>query len=87
MCGEMAGNPLYTAMLLGMGLRKLSMSPLMIPEVKERIRAIRIDECEVIAAQLMQACSREEIRETLIQFDRQANKRQAVPYLERSELT
>jgi phosphotransferase system enzyme I (PtsI) len=87
MCGEMAGNPLYTAMLLGMGLRKLSMSPLMIPEVKERIRAIRIDECEVIAVQLMQACSREEIRETLIQFDRQANKRQAVPYLERNELT
>jgi hypothetical protein len=41
----------------------------------------------VIAVQLMQACSREEIRETLIQFDRQANKRQAVPYLERNELT
>ena len=87
MCGEMAGNPLYTAMLLGMGLRKLSMSPLMIPEVKERVRAVRIDECEAITERLIQVGSREEIRKMLIRFDREANQRQAVPYLDKQELT
>ena len=87
MCGEMAGNPLYTAMLLGMGLRKLSMSPLMIPEVKERVRAIRIDECEAITEHLIQVGSREDIRQMLIRFDREANQRQAVPYMDKQELS
>jgi len=38
MCGEMAGDPRYTALLLGLGLRELSMSPVSIPRVKQRIR-------------------------------------------------
>ncbi|MDD9876547.1 MAG: phosphoenolpyruvate--protein phosphotransferase [Magnetovibrio sp.] len=37
-CGEMAGDPRYTALLLGLGLRELSMSPAAIPRVKQRIR-------------------------------------------------
>ncbi len=37
-CGEMAGNPRYAALLLGLGLRELSMSPRNIPRVKQRIR-------------------------------------------------
>ncbi|MEK9724300.1 MAG: phosphoenolpyruvate--protein phosphotransferase [Rhodospirillaceae bacterium] len=37
-CGEMAGDPRYTALLLGLGLRELSMSPASIPRVKQRIR-------------------------------------------------
>ncbi len=37
-CGEMAGDPRYTALLLGLGLRDLSMTPANIPRVKRRIR-------------------------------------------------
>ena len=37
-CGEMAGEPRYAALLLGLGLRELSMSPGSLPRVKHRIR-------------------------------------------------
>ncbi len=37
-CGEMAGAPRYVALLLGLGLRHLSMAPGNIPRVKQRIR-------------------------------------------------
>tara|TARA_B100000686_G_scaffold314952_1_gene361430 strand:- start:568 stop:1113 length:546 start_codon:yes stop_codon:yes gene_type:complete len=39
-CGEMAGNPRYTALLLGLGIRELSMSAATLPRVKERVRAL-----------------------------------------------
>ena len=44
-CGEMAGDPRYTALLLGLGMRELSMTPARIARVKRRIR-----EMDVIAA-------------------------------------
>ncbi len=37
-CGEMAGDPRYSALLLGLGIRELSMAPSNIPRVKQRIR-------------------------------------------------
>jgi phosphoenolpyruvate-protein phosphotransferase (PTS system enzyme I) len=39
-CGEMAGDPRYAALLLGLGLRELSMTPRSIPRVKQRIRGL-----------------------------------------------
>jgi len=39
-CGEMAGDPRFTALLLGMGIRELSMAASNIPRVKMRIRAL-----------------------------------------------
>ena len=37
-CGQMSSDPLYTALLVGMGLRQLSVSPHVLPEIKEVIR-------------------------------------------------
>jgi phosphotransferase system enzyme I (PtsI) len=39
-CGEMAGEPRFAALLLGLGLRNLSMAPRNIPRVKQRIRSL-----------------------------------------------
>jgi len=40
-CGEMAGDPAFTDLLLAMGLRSFSMHPSQIPSVKQRV--LRID--------------------------------------------
>jgi len=39
-CGEIAGDPHYTALLLGLGFRELSMTASSIPRVKQRIREL-----------------------------------------------
>jgi phosphotransferase system enzyme I (PtsI) len=39
-CGEIAGDPRFTALLLGLGIRELSMAPGSIPRVKQRVRSI-----------------------------------------------
>lgn len=49
LCGEMAGTPLYTPVLLGLGLRRLSMAPSDIAVVKQVIRAVTIERCEKVA--------------------------------------
>ncbi len=54
LCGEMAGSPIYTQLLLGIGLRKLSMAPKDVPEVKQLIRSTTVAECERIARKVMQ---------------------------------
>ncbi len=86
-CGEMASNPLYTALLLGLGLRQFSMSPVVLPEVKERIRAITIMEAKTVANAVMKMNSADEIEDYLIQFNQPINKRQNVPYLEKEQTT
>jgi len=48
-CGEMAAEPKYVMLLLGMGIRTLSLTPTMIPEIKRVIRSISLDECRTVA--------------------------------------
>ena len=43
-CGELAGDPRYSALLLGLGIRELSMSAVGLPLVKQRIRSLSLDE-------------------------------------------
>jgi len=48
-CGEMSGDPMYAALLIGMGLRQFSVTPHHIPEVKQIIRELTIAEAQLIA--------------------------------------
>src|SRR5262245_31135648 len=53
-CGEMSGDPIYTLLLLGLGLRQLSLTPHNIPEIKKIIRSITIQEANDIAREVRQ---------------------------------
>jgi phosphotransferase system enzyme I (PtsI) len=53
MCGQMSGSPLYTMLLLGMGLRRFSATPAAIPEVKNVIRSVAIPACQAVAARAL----------------------------------
>lgn len=63
MCGELAGNPKASALLLGLGLDELSMSGPSIPEVKEAIRAVSMDDCRALAEKALVSKSGDEVRE------------------------
>jgi phosphotransferase system enzyme I (PtsI) len=52
-CGEMSGEPMYTMLLLGMGLRQLSVTPQNIPEIKRIIRSITLDEAKQVAKEAL----------------------------------
>jgi phosphotransferase system enzyme I (PtsI) len=52
-CGEMAGKPRAFVLLLGMGLRRFSMSPAFVPSIKQLASQISIDEAEQILASVM----------------------------------
>jgi phosphotransferase system enzyme I (PtsI) len=52
-CGEAAAEPEYAMLLLGLGLRTLSVSSSSIPALKRFIRSVTIDQCERIARQAL----------------------------------
>lgn len=49
LCGEMAGSPVYCQLLIGLGLRRLSMTAKDIPEIKRIVRSSTISECRMVA--------------------------------------
>jgi len=53
LCGEMGGMPIYCELLLGLGLRCLSMAPKDIPAIKQVVRATTLERCETIARKVL----------------------------------
>src|SRR3989338_8656198 len=56
MCGEMAGDPIFTLILLGMGLDEFSMPSVMIPEIKHIISSVSMPEAVSISQEAL-SCS------------------------------
>jgi len=63
MCGEMAGDPLCTPILLGLELDGLSMTPLAIPRVKKIIRNSTVRESKELLKKVMTISTAQEIEE------------------------
>ena len=62
-CGEMASDPEAAVILMGLGILQLSVSPTAIPELKEVIRAIRLDDATQLAAQALTLTSGSQVRQ------------------------
>ena len=60
-CGEMAGDPIYVPLLLGLGVDSLSMSPMWIPSVKYLVRAMTMADARALTAEALKMSSPREI--------------------------
>jgi phosphotransferase system enzyme I (PtsI) len=60
-CGEMASEPDYIMLLLGLGIRTISITPPMIPEIKQIIRSVTIEDCNNVARKVLSMNSERQI--------------------------
>ena len=65
LCGEMAADPRYALLLVGLGLRRLSMSPRQIPEVKTWIREVAASDLAELATRCMEHGTAAEVQQHL----------------------
>jgi len=54
LCGQMSAQPQYTMLLLGLGLRGLSMPPGALPAVKRVCLSVTLDQCREVAEKVME---------------------------------
>ncbi|MGQ9638319.1 MAG: phosphoenolpyruvate--protein phosphotransferase, partial [Thermodesulfobacteriota bacterium] len=67
LCGEMAGNPQYIPLLVGLGLEDLSMNPYALPEAKKIIRSIKYKRWELIAKTVLNISSIQDILHIILE--------------------
>ena len=67
MCGEMASDPIYAIVLIGLGLEIFSMNPSSIPIIKNIARSVRYRDCRRIAEMALQKKTAQEIEEFVIE--------------------
>lgn len=67
-CGEMAGDPLYAPLLIGLGVDSLSVSPSMLPEIKYLMRTLRLDDAKEMASKILKEQSAHAILTHLREF-------------------
>jgi len=65
MCGEMAGDPILSVVLIGLGLDELSTSPVNIPAVKNSIRTVTFQESKNLAEEALKMKTGKEVENFL----------------------
>jgi phosphotransferase system enzyme I (PtsI) len=69
-CGEMASEPEYIMLLLGIGVRMISLTAPMIPEIKQIIRSVTIEDCNKVARKVLGMNSERQISSYLRSYAR-----------------
>lgn len=64
-CGEVASDPEFIMLILGMGVRTLSLAPPMIPEIKQIVRSVTLRECNHLARKVATMDSQRQIKNYL----------------------
>lgn len=67
-CGEMAGEPMIAPVLLGLGIRELSMSAVSVPEVKATIRSLTMSDTEAVMKKVDKLATAAEVRATVSEY-------------------
>lgn len=67
-CGEMAGDPAYTQLLLGMGLRQFSMHPVNILEIKQQVLRANLEELTPRVQRILRLDEQSKIREAMLKL-------------------
>ena len=70
LCGEMAADPVCTLVLIGMGLRDLSMSAFFIPVIKRLVRSVDIAAAERVAAEALDLSTVKEVKRHIFEVMR-----------------
>jgi phosphoenolpyruvate-protein phosphotransferase (PTS system enzyme I) len=65
LCGEIAGDPMFTMLLIGLGLRNLSLVPAQVPVIKRVVRAVEVAACERLARKIGSFDSERQVMNTL----------------------
>jgi phosphotransferase system enzyme I (PtsI) len=63
MCGEMAGEPAFALILLGLGLDEFSTSPVNIPRIKQIIRSVDYKTAQKLAEEALELATGAEVEE------------------------
>lgn len=67
-CGEMAGDPVYTPLLIGLGVDELSMTPPMIPAARYVLRHMKLTDAKLLAQTALAMASPTAIHELCVKF-------------------
>jgi phosphocarrier protein FPr len=65
-CGEAASDEVAVPLLVGLGVRELSVGPHAVPGVKARVRELDLEQCEVVAEQALTLTGAAEVRELVV---------------------
>jgi multiphosphoryl transfer protein len=71
-CGGLAGDPLAAALLIGLGVRELSMAPGAIAQVKQAVALLDLDTCRAAAAEALRQDSPQAVRAVAAKYLRSA---------------
>ncbi len=61
LCGELASDPAALMVLLGLGLDELSLSPVLVPEIKLLVRSLRMEDCRTFTQRVLAMSDADEI--------------------------
>lgn len=84
MCGEMAGDPLATVLLVGLGIDELSVIPVVLPEIKKIILSIRQRDAKRVAEKALSLPTDQEVRDYLWSVMR--DRLPEIPFEEQSDI-
>jgi phosphotransferase system enzyme I (PtsP) len=72
-CGEVAGNPLFIPILIGLGMKEFSMPPMMIAKIKPQIKYLDTGKCRSLAKKILKMKTESEVYEEVLKFFKDNN--------------